>query len=136
MWPMSLKGSVDWPPLGTMQSFCRKGKQVTSPCSALDKCQGLERLKAAAQRFGAESKKVQVGRWHCIKSNIRLYDEGILEAFSAPNQIKVSMSDLNKNEYIAQFVESGEVISQWLPRVHEPLHACLIAMECRKPVKQ
>ena len=25
------------------------------------KCQGLERLKAAAQRFGAESKKVQAG---------------------------------------------------------------------------
>jgi hypothetical protein len=33
------------------------------------KCQGLERLKAAAQRFGAESKKVQAGygRYGCQK---------------------------------------------------------------------
>ena len=49
-----------WTHVGRLSTFCKA--IIASPFrSSLGESQGLERLKAAILRFGAESKKVQAG---------------------------------------------------------------------------
>ena len=100
----------------TWQNTIFSQKRVTSHCkSDLGECQGLERLKAAAQRFGAESKKVQAG-WPLAHRPLHQINKHLV----AKHMVWVYLKHIKTREHanISKHIRTYQNISNHVKHTH------------------